>query len=39
MYLGLYKKRELALNGLRMTLLATLARWIERSTGPRVKLH
>ncbi len=39
MYLSLYKKRELALHGWLRTLLATVSRWIDRRTMPRVKLH
>jgi len=39
MYRSLYKKRDLALHGFTKTALDGLARFIDRQTGPAVKLH
>ena len=39
MYRSLYKKRDLTLHGFAKTILDSLARYIDRHTGPSVKLH
>lgn len=39
MYLSLYKLHELAIHGIRKTILYTLARMITKQTNPTVKLH
>lgn len=39
MYWGLHKQHQLALGGLRKTMLITLSEWIDRTHRPRIKLH
>jgi NADH dehydrogenase len=39
MYQSLYKRHELGLHGWPRVALATVARWIDGHTAPRVKLH
>ena len=39
MYWGLHKQHQLALGGLRKTVLITLSEWIDRAHRPRIKLH
>ncbi|MFN9748611.1 MAG: NAD(P)/FAD-dependent oxidoreductase [Burkholderiales bacterium] len=39
MYWVLHKQHQLALGGLRKTILITLSEWIDRTHRPRIKLH